>query len=247
MDLAYEAGLSASELRSLLCKQLLETPDSNNGSHRYVNVEVRTLLDEAEWNQVYDFIETVVREIRKRSHNGILASETIGLDKFAAKLNDAFRRKGVGWQLIGERIEVRGEESFEVPVRTAIAAAEAGGREVASRELHEALADLSRRPAADITGAIQHAMAALECAVREVVGDPKRTLGDLLGRNPALFPPPLNQAVEKLWGFASERGRHLREGQLPRVCEAELVVGVVGVLVAYLMATMPPQPDSTPP
>ena len=57
--------------------------------------------------------------------------------------------------------------------------------------------DLSRRPNPDITGAIQHAMAALECIARTVCGDGSSTLGALLKRNPDLIPKPLNEAVEK--------------------------------------------------
>ena len=42
-------------------------------------------------------------------------------------------------------------------------------------------------------------------------------------------------AVDKLWGFASENGRHVQEGQPAQFEEAELVVGVAGALSVYLM------------
>ena len=38
-----------------------------------------------------------------------------------------------------------------------------------------------------VTGAIQHAMAALECAARDTVGKENATLGDLIRRNPGFF------------------------------------------------------------
>jgi len=53
-------------------------------------------------------------------------------------------------------------------------------------ELHEALDDLSRRPEPDLTGAIQHAMAALECVASDTYGNPKATLGDIIKRYPDL-------------------------------------------------------------
>jgi len=45
-------------------------------------------------------------------------------------------------------------------MHSAIESLEAARRNTARGEIHEALGDLSRRPAPDITGAIQHAMVA---------------------------------------------------------------------------------------
>lgn len=77
-------------------------------------------------------------------------------------------------------------------------------------------------------------MAALECVVRDVTGDHKATLGDLIKKNPGLLPPPLDQVVEKAWGYASERGRHLREGREPEMEEVEFVVGLASIVATYL-------------
>ena len=226
--IAYDAGLSPSSLRELLCDLLLESPDSSNWSE-FPNVdnEVQGLLASADWFQVYDFIEEIVKELEKRGNPAV--------NKFADKLNDAFRRKGVGWQLADGRIEIRGEESFEKSVRTAIAVTAETGRSVASRELHEALQDLSKRPTPDITGAIQHGMAALECVARDVTDDQNATLGTLIARNPGLLPAPLDKGIEKIWGYASDQARHVREGKTPDIREAELVVGLAGSLTTYLV------------
>ena len=94
--------------------------------------------------------------------------------------------------------------------------------------------DLSKRPEPDLTGAVQHAMAALECTAREITKNPSATLGDILRRHTNLFPKPLNEAVPKLWGYASETGRHLREGRTPTRLEAELIVGVASSCCTYL-------------
>src|SRR5581483_6249260 len=133
---------------------------------------------------------------------------------------------GIGWELREGSIVSRGSEAFEVSLRRAVPALQETGLQAAEREIHEALADLSRRPQPDITGAIQHAMAALECVARAVSGDSSPTLGKLLDRHPGLVPKPLDAAVEKAWGYASERGRHIREGGEPSREEAELIVGI---------------------
>ena len=41
---------------------------------------------------------------------------------------------------------------------------------------------------------------------RQVTGDSKSTLGDLMKRFSGIIPTPLDQAVTKIWGFTGERG-----------------------------------------
>ncbi|OJA64484.1 hypothetical protein BGV68_01360 [Burkholderia ubonensis] len=76
-------------------------------------------------------------------------------------------------------------------------------------------------------------MASLECIAREVAGS-TATLGDVIKAHRDLMPRPLDVAVEKIWGFTSERGRHLIEGREPTAEEAELIVGLAATIGAYL-------------
>src|SRR5262245_14373016 len=96
--LAYEAGLKPSSLREILCELLLESPDPNNWSPSNVDDEVRGLLCHAEWFRVYDFIEIIVDKLEQREDSTI--------EEFTSKINNAFRRKGVGWQLVDRHIEI---------------------------------------------------------------------------------------------------------------------------------------------
>lgn len=89
-------------------------------------------------------------------------------------------------------------------------------------------------PEADLTGAIQHAMGALECVAREVCGDPKATLGEVIKQYPGTIPRPLDESIAKAWGFASEKARHIREGGTPDRKEVELVVGLAATVATYL-------------
>lgn len=234
--LAYDAGFGPSALREMLCELLLESPDSSNWSE-FPNVdnEVRGLMTQAEWFRIYDFIELVCEHLAKPGGMPGFGVHQDKLDEFAKKLNDAFRRKGVGWQLLDGHIEIRGEESFETSVRTAIAMTSETGRFVAQREFHEALHDLSKRPTPDITGAIQHGMAALECVARDVTGETNATLGAIIKMHPGFLPKPLDQGVDKIWGYASDQARHVREGKTPDLREAELVVGLAGSVATYLV------------
>ena len=123
---------------------------------------------------------------------------------------------------------------METAVKTVVSVLETAKLTTAKTEIREALNDLSSRPTPDITCAIQHSLACLECVTREVTGDTKSTLGDLMKKFPGVIPSPLDQAVTKIWGFTSEQGRHLREGQAPEYLEAELVVEVTSAIATYL-------------
>ena len=225
IDIAYESGLRPNDLREVVCRVLRVASDPGNWSD-YPNIdnEVRWQLMNCDWFGVYDVIE----EISNAISDGDPAN-------FEDEINSYFQRKGIGWQLVDGRIEVRGPESFEVIVTGALDTLEEEERATAHTELREALGDLSRRPEADITGAIQHAMAALECVARDITGDPKPTLGKILKDNPNLLPRPLDQVVSKAWGYASDRARHLREGNSPPFEDAELIVGMSAALCSYLM------------
>lgn len=97
---------------------------------------------------------------------------------------------------------------------------------------------MSRRPNPDLSGAVQHAMAALECVARQATGDPQSTFGAIVKHNPGLFPRPLDEAVAKCWGFSSETARHAREERELDYGEAQLVVGLSATLTTYLTGKM---------
>jgi hypothetical protein len=179
-----------------------------------------------EWFRVYDIIEAI--------HRYLMYRDPDRAKEFEAEINAYFRETGIGWQLLNGVVQVRGAEAFESTVRRATAALAAAPRPTASREIEEALRDLSRRPEPDLTGAIQHATAALECVARDICGDPKATLGEILKRYPLILPRPLDDAVSKVWGYASEMARHLREGRIPDRDETELVVGLAAAVATYL-------------
>lgn len=225
--LAKEVGLSPKPLRELVCHVLREAPDPNNWSE-YPNIaeEISQLLEECQWYKIYDIIEEIYHEISRRGNID-------SAQYFESEVNRFFYENGIGWKLENGQIEMRGSEAFEKVLKEASQTLEQSDRKTAKTEIHEAISDLSRRPVPDLTGAIQHAMAALECLARDV-SNTKDTLGKLIQRNPDLFPNPLCEAIEKIWGYASNRGRHLLEDRNPTQEEAELIVGLACILGTYL-------------
>jgi|GEM_PF-6241994 len=60
----------------------------------------------------------------------------------------------------------------------------------AQGRLQEAFRDLSRRPEADVPGAITHAFAALEGVYRKIIGSSGKTFGDI-PRSNLVYSPDL--------------------------------------------------------
>ncbi len=227
IQLSYDYGVGPNKLREMVCKLLRKTPDKNNWSRSNVNYEIHELINNCKWYKVYDLIERLIHYLGYEDYNG-------NVDDFTLEVNDFFVENGIGWKIEDEKIEIRGPESFERIVTEARVNESETGLVTASSELHEAIEDLSRRPDPDTTGAIQHAMASLECVAREITGDRKANLGDIMRKHKRIIPEPLDQAVIKAWGYASENGRHLREGRSPNFSEAELIVGICASLGNYL-------------
>jgi hypothetical protein len=220
----YDLDYEPSFLRGVICRVLKIAPDRNNWS-QFPNIdgEVFELITNCEWYRVYDIVEALCRHIRPQH-----------LMPFQDEINDYFKVNGIGWKIENGTIETRGSEVFEAAIERVEAVLDNAKLQTAKSEIKEAITDLSRRPKPDITGAIQHSLASLECVCREVVGDTKATLGDLMKKANGIVPPPLDQAISKVWGFTSEQGRHLREGGEPDYLEAELVVELSTAISTYL-------------
>ena len=211
------------KVRDVVCQFLLKRPDPNNWSEGNIESEIADLMDNADWYKVYDFAEYLHRKL---SPNHLAAY------KVEQGFNQICQEYGIGWKMENGNIFVRGEEGFEMGVQKAQQTMWECGVQTARTELHEALKDISRRPKADVTGAIQHALAALECVARNV-GQTKETLGSAV--KSLNLPSPLDIAVKKLWGYASNNGRHLFEGKEPDFYEAELIVGLAASLSVYIL------------
>ena len=223
--IAAAAGMTPKQMRWSVCEVLLVPPDSNNWSD-YPNVwdEMHCLISECPWYKVYEIAEALYSRLTKTDPNRA--------HKFANRLNQFFCENGIAWELRGGHVVFRGSEVFTKSTEKAIVALSETGRTRAANEMQEALRDISRRPQPDITGAIQHAMGALEATARDVTGQSNDTLGQLISE--LSLPKPLDKAVDKLWGYASDRARHIREGQAVDTAEAEMVVIVACAVCTFL-------------
>ncbi len=202
LALGNASGMSVDTLRSTVCEVLLRVPDRNNWSPSNVSEETQHLVFEAPWFRVYDIAE----RIYDRLYNQGRRAEV----EFAYQLNEVFREHGIGYEMKDGRVIGRGSLAFREATEEAIRLMDAAAKLTAAIEMRHALSDISRRPP-DITGAVQHGMAAFECTARDVMGQSSASLGQLL---PGLgLMKPLDKGVEGLWGYASQYGRHVAEGK----------------------------------
>lgn len=219
----YDLGKQPSDLLPIVCKVLKVAPEGNWTEFPNIDYEIKSHLENCDWFFVYDIIELILQKLNTKERTN-----------FSEEMNEFFIMNGIGWKINEDQIETRGDEVFETAIKTVVEVLATAKLDTAKTEIREAIIDLSRRPTPDITGAIQHSLACLECVSREITGDRKLTMGKIIEKHPNIVPKPLDSAIEKIWGFASNQGRHLQEGQAPEYLEAELVVELTAAIATYL-------------
>ena len=220
------AYISSSNLREIICKILRTRPDkAHNWGEPNISIETEDLMDSCKWYRIYDIIEAIYSFLKHRRQNAT--------SDYEESINECFIEMGIGWKLVNGVIETRGEEAFEHVVQDASEALDDVGLTTSKQELDEAIRALSRRPKPNLSGAVFHAMAALECVAREVTGG-KETLGGIIKQYPDLLPKPLDKAISKIWGYSSEIARHGKEDRTLEREEVQLVVGLAATVATYL-------------
>lgn len=222
-------GIYAKGTRDALCRGLKKIPDAR---HKWgadeIKGEVYELVEDAEWYQVYDGAEAIADEILRRH----MVDEYV---LYEEELNRTLEECSVGWRMVSARFEVRGDEAVQAVQDRSLTQIAESGLTVATSEMKEAIAALSRRPVPNLSGAVVHAFLALESIARHCTGDPKSTLGDILKKHPDMLSEPLKSAAEKLWGYSSNEARHGKEDRNLDPDEVELVVGTAAVLSSFLV------------
>jgi AbiJ N-terminal domain 4 len=239
VPLLHDMGLTYGRMREIICPLLHTVPNPDNWSEiPNLRNEVIDLLHNCPWYSIYDVCEASFRDILHGGFGvGRVPLEMIPAEEFPRRLNELFEEFGIDRQMVDGQIVVRGPEEFEHAVNDAVERIQQAGHRTPKQELEEARKDLSRRPEPDITGTVQHCIAALECTARIVSADERATLGVIIERHAAEMgiPRPLDTAIQQMWGYACERARHLREGRVLSREEAELILTISSGLISYLL------------
>ncbi len=225
--LMRQCGLRMCQIHRAVLRALnVPGSDATREDHVLLN-EIEQAIKSCLWYQVYEIVECVYAALKTKS-----AAEA---QRFAKDVNALLRERGVGLELHGGAVEHRGDSQLYDVLANDKGLLIEGERTTALGELEEAFADIRRLPEPEVTGAIQHAVAALECLSRDLVGDNNITLGKLVKHYPHILPTTLANVVDKAYGFASDEARHLREGKEVNFAEAELVVGLSAAIISYML------------
>jgi hypothetical protein len=184
----------------------------------------RTLIEQCDWVRVFEIAEEGFRRLPIRSAKAAL---------YEQGLNAACHANYVGWYMQEGQLKVRGTDAEEVALNATIDVLQAAGKTTTAAELKAARDDLSRLPHPDVTGAMQHAGAAIECFARDL-SNSKDTFGALISKHPSLFPGAYRKIAEGVWAVVTNQGRHLQEGGEPTFEEAMMFVGIIASLTGYL-------------
>lgn len=244
LSAAEQSGIEAFEAKKVVNRVLRRMPGAFNAVDILVWKEVQAALSDCQWYDVFDAAEAIyeaaIDPMGMEKRIGVRPDNPIGAvraGEFERFVNDAAQDLGIGWKMESGRFVSREEEPVESVARAAESATEDAGHATALRELREARDDLSRRPTPDLTGAVQHCMAALELVAKSCSGEEKLTLGEIVTRHAKNLgiPKPLDGAIHKIWGFANNTGRHLSEGREPSRRDAALLLGLASSVIVYLL------------
>jgi hypothetical protein len=179
--------------------------------------------------------------LRQHDHQLLRWREYDGSDQGFFQRNFEIRVTFAGRKYF-ESLEAQAAEENRVDMMPVTRLLESAKHKATMRELREAQLDLLKRPDPDITGAIQHSMAALECTAKLISGSDRGTLGDVLRQRKLPLVTTLNELLEKAWAFSSDRARHVADAKPISYRDAELVLGLAEAMIVYLLRS--PEPET---
>ena len=189
---------------------------------------IRKRYFEAEWYEVYDFIEFIAQNLSDSDK-----------ELFVGICNSVLEKELSAYRFIGNNI---GEITSEAEI-SAIEAALANSSPFAGINGHfqSALQKFTDRKNPDYRNSIKESISAVEGMARLITGDSRATLGQAIKRlkdNGLVLHPALEDAWSKLYGYTSDAGgiRHaMLEESTIRSSDAKYMLVSCSAFVSYLL------------
>ena len=210
--------------------------DAVEREHPWRNLKrVREWFFNAEWHQVYDFIEYFAQEPEDnttyvRAHMGHPST-------FSQMCNDILEREMSAYRIVeGEIMRITDKEEIEA-IESAIS--EKGPWSTCAEHIRRSAAFLFDRKKPNYPNAVKEAISAVESACCVVTGNSKATLGQALKEIEKIHSlhPAFKEAFSKLYGYTSDAGG-IRHGSidLAKVTfeEAKYMLVACSAFVNYL-------------
>ena len=158
---------------------------------RLILESIREYYFNCKWNEVYDFLEFVVK------------ANSFNTPRLADYLNEMLKREFAGYTFInGVAVQITDVQESELLNET-LSDSTFG---LVTAHLERALQLLSDRTQPDYRNSIKESISAVECMARIVGNTPKATLGEalkILERNGSLH-SSLKEGFSKLYGYTSD-------------------------------------------
>ena len=202
-------------------------PDFVFGTPKSAYKVIRDYFFEAEWWQVYDFLEYIVK-----------AAEPSWSTQLVQVINTFLEAENAAYRVVGtEIVEITDEHEV-----AAIESAIDKSTKAASQHLSQALSLLSDRTKPDYRNSIKESISAVESLCQTISKNPKGTLGDCLKSLKAKshVHPALEGAFSKLYGYTSDSGgiRHALADstEQPTFADAKFMLVACSGFIGYLWA-----------
>lgn len=223
-DFISDFNIPIKDILGIVCKTTYQAAEGNWGVS-YISNEVIEKIYSCKWYYVYDLVEKFYEYISKESEK----------QRFARGVNTYFIENGIGWKLENGMIMYRGDVIEDTAYKNTIDTL--SDYEVARNELQHALANLSQRPTPDLTGTIHHSLGAMESFLGVLFNSQDSGFGAIMKKYKHMINPPLDTVIEKLWGYASNYGRHVTESKRPTLCETQFVLYTVSAIINFMEET----------
>ena len=190
--------------------------------------EVREWFFGAEWLELYDFIDFVVRNYPNEGSRKVLAN---AFNRVLETELSAYRFVNLQLMRITSEEEIA---TIETAINSGVVS------EPYVIHLAQALTLLSDRQNPDYRNSVKESISAVEAACRLVSGNPKAQLADALKilENKNLIHSAFKGAISKLYGWTSDSGgiRHsLTDGNSPDQTDAIFMLVACSAFVNYLL------------
>jgi len=200
--------------------------------HTTINIAtIKKYFYSTEWHNCYNVLQDcaeLLERSRFRTAKGFCARSNF----FLEREHSAYRFIGIALDRISDPIEMESVENS-----LAISDKYSGAKE----HIKKAIALYSKRPEPDFPNSIKEAISAVEAAARVAMGNPKTTLGQLLGKmkDDGKVHPAMLSAFSQLYGYTSdEQGiRHsLIEANKVGEAEARFMMVACSSFVSFIVS-----------
>ena len=223
---SYTSASNLYELIRACWREFFKVPVDQVPQYTYEAIKaIRGFFFEAEWFEVYDFVEFLCSKLGKSR------------PAFVASCNEVLEREMAGYRLA---------ECTITPItsNTELEAIDDALRNTsqfkgANAHLQRALELLSDRQSPDYRNSIKESISAVESIAQSVTNNPSASLGDALRSISKVAPmhPALNRSLSSLYGYTSDASgiRHalLEESDLDFV-DAKFMLVACAAFVNYL-------------